>query len=220
MMTGDDAETARRPIAARGSRYAVAAADWLARRGVRPNAISAASVVFAALAGFALVAAAAAAPAGRAALSLLAAAAIQARLLCNLLDGMVAIEGGLRTKSGEVWNDLPDRIADPLVLVAAGWSLPFAWGATLGWTAALLAVATAYVRLLGGAAGLPQSFAGPMAKQHRMAVMTAACVASAVEAALGLPSRSMALALGIVAVGSAATCVRRVRRIIAELERR
>ena len=29
------------------------------------------------------------------------------RLLCNLLDGMVAVEGGKRSKSGELYNDVP-----------------------------------------------------------------------------------------------------------------
>src|SRR5438105_2817615 len=45
-------------------------------------------------------------------LYLTAAGCIQLRLLCNLLDGMVAIEGGFRSRSGEVFNELPDRVSD------------------------------------------------------------------------------------------------------------
>jgi len=43
--------------------------------------------------------------------------------VCNLLDGMVAIEGGLKTPAGELFNDVPDRISDPLILVGAGYDL-------------------------------------------------------------------------------------------------
>src|SRR5260370_23846239 len=99
-----------------------------------------------------------------------------------MLDGMVGVEGGLQTKSGEVFNDLPDRIADALIFIGAGHAVhTLPYGMELGWIAALLAVFTAYVRMLGGAAGLAQSFAGPMAKQQRMALMTGACLLSIFE---------------------------------------
>ena len=32
---------------------------------------------------------------------------------------MVAVEGGKSTPSGELFNDIPDRVVDPLILVAA-----------------------------------------------------------------------------------------------------
>jgi phosphatidylglycerophosphate synthase len=151
----------------------------------------------------------------------LAAAFIQLRLLCNLFDGMVAVEGGRRTRSGEVFNDLPDRIADPLVLVGAGYAIVGVdWGADLGWAAGVLAVMTAYVRVLGGATGVTQSFMGPMAKQHRMAIMTgAALLAAAEEVALGT-DRVLVLALMVVVVGCVVTVVRRARLVIAPLGER
>jgi hypothetical protein len=93
-------------------------------------------------------------------------------------------------------------------------------GITLGWIAALLAILTAYVRVLGGALGLPQSFAGPMAKQHRMFVLTVGCLASAVQVALGSPPKSLYAALIIIAVGSAATAVRRTVKIARTLRAR
>src|SRR5262245_61447434 len=93
------AETTRRPIKARDTAWAAATARWLARIGMRPNAISVLSAVFAAGAGGAFVlAGATTSPVMRAAACLLAAAGIQLRLLCNLFDGMVAVEGGYRTK--------------------------------------------------------------------------------------------------------------------------
>ena len=86
--------------------------------------------------------------------------------------------------------------------------------------AGLLAVLTAYVRVLGGSTGVKQSFIGPMAKQHRMAVMTAACLLATVEPALGWNGRVMTLALGVIVFGSLITIIRRVRRIVKELEAR
>src|ERR1019366_5547461 len=108
----------------------------------------------------------------RPALFLAAAACIQLRLLCNMLDGLVAIEGGRTTVYGEIFNDMPDRFADVVILVGAGYSIGnFSWGHELGWLVAALAVMTAYIRLLGGSMGVPQYFLGPMVQPHRMALL-------------------------------------------------
>jgi phosphatidylglycerophosphate synthase len=212
--------SARRPIKARASPWACAAAARLAAAGVTPNQISIASVACAAVSALAFLGARFTRGVPQAVLLVLAAAAIQLRLVCNLLDGMVAVEGGLKTKSGEIFNDMPDRIADPLVLVGAGYFPGDPMSATLGWLAALLAVLTAYVRVLGGSTGTAQLFIGPMAKQHRMAVMTAAATLAALEALVGAPHLVVTAALGVIAVGCVATMVRRVTRIVAELESR
>jgi phosphatidylglycerophosphate synthase len=156
------------------------------------------------------------------ALELLAAAAcIQLRLLCNMLDGMVAIEGGRQTSYGELFNDMPDRFADIAIFVGAGYGLSaFSWGPALGWVTALLAVLSAYVRLLGGAMGARQYFSGPMAKPHRMAVMTVACVLSTLEPLTGWHGQLLAVALAVVALGSLATIVRRTLQIVADVTTR
>ena len=213
----------RRPLQSRQARWAVATASWLTRQRVQPNTISLASVAFAALAGGCLVLSGLDLPLPRGLLLLLAAGMIQLRLVCNLLDGMVAIEGGLKTPSGELYNDVPDRISDPLILVGAGYGIVWGvWGITLGWLAAVLAILTAYVRVLGVSAGTQHYFLGPMAKQHRMAALTAACVAGALEAILLQPYTgwSVGIALVVIVMGSAATVVRRLRRIAADLEAR
>jgi phosphatidylglycerophosphate synthase len=212
----------RRPLKSRERGWAKALAGMLAQAAVSPNAISLASIAFAALAALAFVLAAAAGAALQPVLWLVAAIGIQLRLLCNLLDGMVAVEGGRGSKSGEVFNDAPDRAADILILVAAGYGLPWpAWGGTLGWIAAMLAVLTAYVRVLGRGLGQPQDFCGPMAKQHRMAVMTGACLLAIGEAFLfGYRGLAIGLALGVVAAGSLLTIGRRLRRIRRGLEAR
>jgi phosphatidylglycerophosphate synthase len=137
---------------------------------------------------------------------------VQLRLLCNLLDGMVAVEHGRGGPTGPIWNEAPDRLADVLFLTGAGYGAALAgvgWGEAAGWAAAVFAVMTAYVRELGRALGRPADFSGPMAKPHRMALLTAAAVAAAAEPAWGWRGQSLALACAIVAAGAAATALRR-----------
>src|SRR5262245_13598749 len=144
--------TPRRQMATRRASWAIRLARWLAAHGVRPNAVSVAGIVMAVGAGAAFAASADQPPAWRGWLLVAAAVGIQLRLLCNLLDGMLAVEGGLKEKTGDIYNELPDRLADIAILVGAGYSarhLPY--GETLGWAAALAAVFTAYIRQMGGA---------------------------------------------------------------------
>lgn len=213
--------TARRPLKTRQREWAKAIAGFLVRQRVHPNVISVMSVFCAVLAGVALSSSSYSTPPHRVLLLLVAVAGIQLRLLCNMLDGMVAVEGGMQTKSGEIFNDLPDRISDIVILVPAGYAVPdLPYGALLGWSAAVLAVFTAYVRLLGGAAGLPQSFMGPMAKPHRMATLTVACVLSIVELKLLHPGTLIWIALIIINAGCVITIWRRTFNIFRGLESR
>ncbi|GAA5647627.1 CDP-alcohol phosphatidyltransferase family protein [Vibrio proteolyticus] len=164
-----DSDANRRPLAVRDVALTRRVAVWLSRKNITPNHISLMSIVFALLGAATLVAY----DNGHHALWLLAAAAcIQLRLLCNLFDGMVAVEGGKKTPAGELFNDVPDRIADPLFIVAAGLAAQSEFAMSLAWLAALLAVLTAYVRVLGVSMGCDADFRGPMAKQHRMALLT------------------------------------------------
>lgn len=143
------------------------------------------------------------------------------RGLCNLLDGLVAVEGNLRTASGELFNDLPDRVSDLLLYVAAGHAvIGSAWGVELGWAAAALAIMTAYVRYLGGAMRAGQSFLGPMAKTHRMACLSAGCVAAAVEFGVRGSTLSLLVSLAAIAIGCVITIARRAMRIHRVLEAR
>jgi phosphatidylglycerophosphate synthase len=210
----------RRPLKSRNSPWATHIARLLIRASVPPNAISVFSVLFAAGAGACFLCVSRVESIGvQVALYLGAAACIQLRLLCNLMDGMVAVEGGLRSPSGEVFNELPDRISDVVILVSIGYSLPaIRYAPELAWSAALLAVLTAYVRQLGGSLGMPQDFSGPMAKPHRMAVLTVACAVSVVELLLHFPGNALIAALVIVAVGSLITFARRTAHLIRWLE--
>jgi len=221
MPSSQPAAAPRRVLATRQARWAVALARGLGRAGVRPNGVSIAGVFFALVAAEALAIAPSLDPAPRLWAYVAAAASIQLRLLCNLLDGMLAIEGGFKSKVGDLYNDLPDRIADILILVGAGYAVhELPYGLTLGWLAAVLAVLTAYVRLLGGSLGLTQHFIGPMAKQHRMFTLTVATLAAATETALGLAARALWIGLAIIVAGSLVTAIRRTARLAQELNSR
>lgn len=209
----------RRPIPSRNTGWARAIAASLVRLGIHPNLISASSVVWAGATAVLTLHGARHGGAEGAAAYVVAAAAILLRLLANLFDGMVAVEGGKGSKSGEVWNELPDRISDALVLVAAGYAVG-GRGEALGWLAAVLAVSTAYVRVLGTSAGAPADFRGPMAKQQRMAVLGAGLVAAAIEVLLARDARALELALAVIVFGSFVTVWRRTRSIVRALEGR
>ena len=207
----------RRTLATRNARWARALAEFLAGVGLRPNGVSVAGVGFAAVSAAAFFLSAAHARDVRAALLIGAAVCIQLRLLCNLLDGMLAVECGLKGPTGEIFNDLPDRIADVMILVGAGYAareLPAA--PTLGWAAAVAALLTAYVRVLGGSLGLTPHFIGPMAKQHRMFTLTVVTIVAAVEALVGASPRGIPAGLAVILAGSVLTAVRRTHRILVE----
>lgn len=205
-MTMTDSDDNRRPLRSRNSGLLRAFAARLARTSVTPNQISVASIVFAGGGGAALLWLQ---PAWAG--LLLCIVGTQLRLLCNLIDGLVAVEGGKASAVGALYNEYPDRIADTLLILALGVAAGEPW---LGWLGALLAALTAYIRLSGGALGLPQSFRGPLAKQQRMAVLSLGCLAGMVEQALGHGGRwSLLSAAALIAAGSLLTCVLRTRDI-------
>ena len=214
----------RRPIKARGARWAQGLAALLARAGASPDLISAASVGLA-LVGLALFLIAGTEPplAPRAGLLLGAAVAIQLRLLCNLIDGLVAVEHGRGSPAGPIWNELPDRFADVAFLAGAGYAagesgIPGA--VEVGWICACLAVITAYVRELGRGFGFPADFSGPFAKQQRMATLTVAAIVAAIEPLWGWRGQSLMIGLVVIALGTALTVALRVRRLARRLVER
>jgi phosphatidylglycerophosphate synthase len=153
---------------------------------------------------------------------LVAALGAQLRLTANMLDGMVALASGRASKVGELYNEIPDRVSDAAVFIGAG----YAWGGNvgLGYIATILAIFTAYVRAAGKIAGARNEFCGPMAKQHRMLVITVACAYSALvprswqmfhfgNIKLGV----MGLALFVITMGCLITVSRRLNRIARDL---
>ncbi|THK36360.1 CDP-alcohol phosphatidyltransferase family protein [Ensifer sp. MPMI2T] len=208
--TGD-----RRPLASRNTRWAGAIARWMAERAITPNRISQASIVAAALAGGAFFLAGQNMGTARIVCLLLAALFCQLRLLCNLFDGMVAVEGGKGEPDGAFWNEFPDRVADLLIFTGLGYGIGTPG---LGWAAGAFAVLTAYVRELGRATGNPSDFSGPMAKQHRMATVTAAAAISIFEPLWQGHNEVLTIALWVVALGAALTAFRRGWALVRQLK--
>lgn len=205
----------RRPLASRQTGWAAAVTRRLAATSITPNQISIASIAAAAVAGAALWAGAVAeGPWPRALLFLVAAAFCQVRLLCNLFDGMVAIEAGKSAPDGGFWNEFPDRLSDMLVFAGIGYGIG---RPALGWAVAALAILTAYVRELGRNCGLPADFSGPMAKQQRMALVTAAALATIPEPLWNGRNEILLAALWLVALGALVTVIRRFWRIVSAL---
>ncbi len=200
----------RRPLASRQWRFSQRVAAWLATHGASPNGISVAGMIFGIVAGLAFWQTSS----GGAAWPwwLVGAACVQLRLLCNLFDGMVAVEGGRRSAVGDLYNEIPDRVSDAATLVGLGYaagSVP-----VLGWAATAVALVLAYVRAAGVVAGAQQAFHGPMAKPQRMATATvAALVATAAPLAWHVP----AIALSAIIIGGIVTAPRRLGAIARDL---
>jgi phosphatidylglycerophosphate synthase len=202
---------ARRQLASRSTRWAGFLSAAAVRAGLSADGISILSLLFAGAGAAALLTLASP-------WNLLAGAAgVQLRLLCNLLDGMVAIEGGRKSKLGVLYNEVPDRIADSLFLVALGYAIGIPW---LGWLAALAAAVTAYIRVLGGTFGLAQDFRGPLAKQHRMAVMTAGLLLGIGEYLWRGSQYVVEAAAWVIAIGALVTCATRIHAIAKQLKAR
>jgi len=198
----------RRPVAARQQRLIVAVAGWLVRRGASANAISVGGMVAALIGGVLL----SQAP-GHPLLWIAGGVLIQLRLLANVLDGMVAVGRGIASPTGELFNEIPDRASDTAILLGVGIAAGQAW---LGWAAALAAMATAYVRAVGRGLGQQSDFSGPMAKQHRMALLTALCLFCAVAPA-DWAGHAPETILYVILLLATLTAARRLLRLAAAL---
>ena len=203
----------RRPIKTRSAPWVAPVARAVAGVGFSPNGVSVMGVVISLIGCAGLVWSRDQSVQFRIAAFALAAVCIQLRLLCNMLDGMIAVELGLKSKVGDLFNEVPDRIEDVAFLLGVGYATGTNIGITLGWTASILAVTTAYVRLLGGSLGFKQDFCGPFAKPQRMFFLTVTCLGAAIEIFIGTSHVVVPIGLGLIAVGTAVTVVRRLGRI-------
>lgn len=202
----------RRPLQTRSKKWAQGLAAWMARTGFSPNGVSLLGLVIAALGAGTMLKG----------WWWAAAVSVQLRLLCNMLDGLIAVEHGKGDKLGGFFNEVPDRAEDVMLLLAAGYAAGGEWGPTLGWSAALLAVLTAYLRQTGGAMGFPQDFCGPLAKPQRMFVLTVTLLAAGgvAIARVAKPTDLLTAGLAIIAAGTAFTVARRTVRLMEALKGR
>ena len=203
-------ESNRRPLATRSASWAKWLSAILVKSKFSPNQISVLSITPALVGAWLLLYRPLSAW-----ILVLTVVCIQLRLLCNMLDGMVAIEGGKKSNVGVLYNEIPDRIADSLFIVALGYAIFLPW---LGWLGALLAAKTAYIRVLGGANGLAQNFRGSMAKPHRMFVMTLGCLIGAAELYFNGSKYALTVAAYVIAIGSGMTCIARTQAIAKQLK--
>ena len=206
----------RRPLKSRSVRAFQRMAGVLAARRISPNFISVLSLVFAGGAAICLWATAHCDGWLLRACWLAAAALVQLRLLANMLDGMVAVASGRTSRLGDLYNEVPDRVSDTIILVALGWA---AGGSpALGFLAALIALFVAYVRLVGAAVGTGHDFCGPLAKPQRMFFVTLLALYCAAAPAAWQPSLESgeglaAACLLLIIVGGALTALRRLIHI-------
>jgi phosphatidylglycerophosphate synthase len=198
----------RRPLKSRSLGWVQGLARLLVRWKVKPNAISTAGIGFALLAFGVLFWYHRGLPAWLA--LFLAAACVQLRLLCNMFDGLVAVEGGLKSKGGDLFNEIPDRLEDSLFLAGAGYA---SGEITLGWICAVLAVFAAYIRAFGASLGHGQDFCGPGAKPHRMFILTVGLIAHAIALLSGQTWNLLCVALWWIAALTAITVIRRTVRL-------
>ena len=205
----------RRPLQLRAWKWLQSVATWMADAGISPNAISVAGILIALACGLALFGTGHQSASERA-LWFTAAFLMLLRVLANTLDGMVAVEHGKATRVGLLYNEAPDRIADVVILIGAGYA--HGGDITLGYLAACIALFVAYVRTLARTAGAPSDFRGLMNKRGRVLTLLAVSIYMAAAPAAwqftwGPDERwgLVALALLIICVGGAYTAAWRLR---------
>ena len=154
----------RRPIAEAFRRTAHSTVRLCVRLDIHPDLVSYTSIVAAAGAAVCYWCARTVP-----ALLLVGVVLCYVRLWLNMLDGMVALASGKASRSGEIVNELPDRISDVLIFVGVAHSgLCHPLG---GYWVAIFALLTAYVGMLGQAVGVQREFSGVMAKPWRMVML-------------------------------------------------
>ena len=202
-------ESGRREVTSRNTQWARVFARWLNANNITPNQISVMSIVFSTIGGGVLLYSAINSTVSLYASFVVYIICIQLRLLCNLFDGMVAIEGGKKSYNGDLYNDMPDRISDVLLIVPVGYVCG-GIGVELAWLAALLAVMTAYFRWIGVCKTNLHFFNGPMAKQHRMALLTFTAVLGLITIQSGYYHWVFLISLALMNIGLIVTLIRRL----------
>lgn len=144
----------------------------------------------------------------------LGAAFILLRIVCSALSN----DSKKPATSSDLYRDVSDRVADVFIIMGCALIAEGPYRLDLGWFCAVVAVATAYVRTLGGAVGAKERYLGPMAKQHRMATLTVGCILLAVFPDVVRGHNVMDAVLFVVAVGAVFTSWRRLRWIAKDLQ--
>ena len=102
------------------------------------------------------------------------AAGLLLRMALNALDGMMARQFNMISKTGAVLNELGDVVSDALVM----WPLALLPGVHAGWVGALLwmSAVNEYAGVLGASVGGERRYEGPMGKSDRTLVWGVFCL--------------------------------------------
>lgn len=184
------------------------ALQFAVRRSLSANALTRAAVAVSALGGVALAFSGA-----EPRLLLVAVPVVGLRLALNALDGMLARQTGTASPTGELLNELGDRLGDLLLLGG----LVLAGHADLRIGAAVLGVVAlpAMVGITSRAAGGERRYDGPLSKPDRMVGLAV----TAVLAQLVAPSMAVTIYLALLVIGVPLTALLRYRRAYAQLRR-
>ena len=185
---------------------------FLAQHNVTPNDISLLGVIFAATAGAAFYFSLQPDVMDRALLLLLAAAAIQMRGLSGRLHAIVSRES-VQPRPHAIFYDFPNRIAEALILVPAGYAvqnLPF--GLELAWSAAFLGLFNAYVGQMGS--GVPETKGRMTIKNLPMMLLSAASALSVFDRVVYLPGIMLWIALIVINVALVVAIWQRTLQIV------
>ncbi len=203
----------RRDLKSRQTSWAVSITQAIAKTRITPNQISMMSLVMSIISMYAFLFSD-----KHKYLLLIAALFIQMRLLCNLFDGMIAIEYKKKSTLGGIYNDLPDRFADALIILGLSFTtqqMPYA--IYIGWIGVFFSTMTAYIRVLGLSLGTKAYFNGPMAKQQRMFFCTVSAILEYVFFLANINIPLMYYALCLISIGAVVTCFNRLYKISSEL---
>lgn len=182
--------------------------DALVARHVHPDAITAAAIPVSLAGGLCL------AFSDRAPILLLGVPFLAAaRLVLNLLDGLVARRTRTSHALGEVWNEVGDRVCD--ILILGGLAFVPAVDPRLALGALIAALLASYAGVAARAAGGTRQFGGVMSKPGRMITVGIAAPLAFVAG----DARWLAVGAAVVLAGALLTLAARLRASWRELER-
>jgi hypothetical protein len=185
---------------------------FLAQHNVTPNDISLLGVMFAATAGAAFYFSWQPDPMDRLLMLLLAAAAIQLRRLCGALHAIVSRESA-QPPPHAIFFDFPNRIADALMLVPAGYAvqkLPF--GVELAWSAAFLGMFSAYLgQMSTNESERPSRIA---ARNFPITLLSVACILSVFDSSIYRTGTMLWAALVVVNAAAVVAIWQRTLQIV------
>jgi phosphatidylglycerophosphate synthase len=135
----------------------------------------------------------------------LAPVCVLGRLLCNLMDGLVARASGVADRWGEVKNEFGDRIADVAIFLGLG--LGGYADARLAMPALTLILCVSYLGILGKAVGGSRVYGGVFGKGDRMMSLAAFTLYPAITGSLSSYNVYLCLAISLAAI----TLIQRLR---------